>query len=374
MDRPRFPLSGSMHAGLAAGLPRWVGIVVATVILLGAVSIAKAVVAPVAFALFLIAQVWPLQSRLQGRISALPALAVSIFVLVVAFGSLTSLVLWASSRVGRWIITNLGRFEALYDQMAVWLEGHGVAVAGLWAEHLNTGWLVSVVRGLTGQANTILSFWLVVLVYVILGLLEVEATARKVRALPNHDAARILHTGTVQAADKIRRYMVVRTLMSILTGVLVWTVAVLFGLPLAAEWGVIGFTLNYIPFIGPFIATLLPTLLAVVQYETWQAVIAIFVCLNVIQFVVGNYVEPRLSGRALSLSPFAVLLSVFLWTFLWGLSGTFIGVPITVAALAFCAQSQSTRWLADLLGSPDETASGAHAGDAPKQDDVGPRT
>jgi predicted PurR-regulated permease PerM len=194
---------------------------------------------------------------------------------------------------------------------------------------------MGVVRGLTGQVNTTLSFWLAVLVYMILGLLKVEAMARKVQALPNRDVARILHAGTAQAADKIRRYLVVRTLMSVLTGVLVRAVAVLFGLPPAAEGGVIAFTLNYVPFIGPFVATLL----AVVQYETWQAVIAIFVCLNVIQFVVGNYVEPRLSGRALALSPFAVLLSVFLWTFLWGLSGTFIGVPITVAALAFCAQS-----------------------------------
>ncbi|WP_183454587.1 AI-2E family transporter [Microvirga lupini] len=354
-------------------MARWAWVAVATVIILGAVSIAKAVVAPVAFALFLIAQVWPLQSRLQVRISALPALAVSFLVLMVAFGSLASLVLWASSRVGRWIIANLGRFEALYDQAAAWLDGHGVAVAGLWAEHLNAGWIVGVVRGLTGQANTILSFWLLVLVYVILGLLEVESTARKVQALPNRNAAHVLYAGTAQAADKIRRYMVVRTLMSVLTGLLVWAVAVLFGLPLAAEWGVIGFTLNYIPFIGPFIATLLPTLLAVVQYETWQAVIAIFVCLNVIQFVVGNYVEPRLSGRALSLSPFAVLLSVFLWTYLWGLSGTFIGVPITVTALAFCAQSPSTHWLAVLLGSPDGTVSGTHAGDAPKREDSGPK-
>jgi predicted PurR-regulated permease PerM len=328
---------------------------------------AKAVVAPVAFALFLIAQVWPLQARLQTRLPALLALAVSVLVLVAAFGGLASLVLWASSHVGRWVIANLGQFETLYDQTAAWLESHGVAVAGLWAEHLNTGRLVGVVRNLTGQVNTTLSFWLVVLVYVILGLLEVEATAQKIGALPNRDAARILLAGTAQAAGKIRRYMLVRTLMSVLTGALVWAFAVLFGLPLAPEWGVIAFTLNYIPFIGPVVATLLPTLLAVVQYETWQAVIAIFVCLNVIQFVVGNYVEPRLSGRALALSPFAVLLSVFLWTFLWGLAGTFIGVPITVAMLAFCAQSPSTQWLPTLLGPPGGKVSWPHTADDPRQ-------
>jgi predicted PurR-regulated permease PerM len=146
--------------------------------------------------------------------------------------------------------------------------------------------------------------------------------------------------------------MVVRTLMSVLTGALVWLFARLFGLPLAREWGVIAFALNYIPIIGPFIATLFPTLLAMVQFETWQAVVVVFICLNVIQFVVGSYIEPRMSGSALAMSPFVVLFSVFLWTFLWGLPGTFIGVPIAVAVLTFCAQSPSTRWLAVLLGAP----------------------
>ena len=90
----------------------------------------------------------------------------------------------------------------------------------------------------------------------------------------------------------------------VLTGFLVWIFAVLFGLPLAREWGVIAFALNYIPFIGPFIATLFPTLLAMVEFDSWEAVAAVFAGLNAIQFMVGNYIEPRLSGTALSMSPF----------------------------------------------------------------------
>jgi predicted PurR-regulated permease PerM len=105
---------------------------------------------------------------------------------------------------------------------------------------------------------------------------------------------------------------------------------------------------------GPLIATLFPTLLAVLEFGSWQAVVFVFASLNVIQFVVGSYVEPRMSGTALAISPFLVLFSIFLWTFLWGLPGTFIGVPITVAALTFCAQHPGTRWLAMLLGPPDD--------------------
>jgi AI-2 transport protein TqsA len=80
--------------------------------------------------------------------------------------------------------------------------------------------------------------------------------------------------------------------------------------------------------------------------------VLVFACLNIIQFAIGSYVEPRVSGNILSISPFVVLFSVFLWTFLWGLFGAFIGVPITIALLTFCAQHPSSRWLAELLGGP----------------------
>ena len=126
--------------------------------------------------------------------------------------------------------------------------------------------------------------------------------------------------------------------MSMLTGLLVWMLAKLFGLELAAEWGVIAFTLNYVPFIGPLIATVFPTALALVQFESWQTAVLIFASLNVIQFVVGSYIEPRVSGNALSISPSIVLFSVFFWTYIWGLFGAVIGVPVMIAVLTFCAQ------------------------------------
>ena len=140
--------------------------------------------------------------------------------------------------------------------------------------------------------------------------------------------------------------------MSLMTGALVWAFATFTGLPLAAEWGVVAFALNYIPVIGPFIATVFPTLFALTQFASWQAALAVFAGLNVIQFVVGSCIEPRVSGRALSISPFVMLFAVFFWTFVWGLFGAFIGVPITIAVLTFSAQHPSSHWLADLLGAP----------------------
>jgi predicted PurR-regulated permease PerM len=146
--------------------------------------------------------------------------------------------------------------------------------------------------------------------------------------------------------------MLVRTQMSVVTGLLICALAWITGLQFAAEWGIIAFVLNYIPFIGPLIATLFPTLLEMTQFSTWQAVLGIFLGLNLIQFVVGSYIEPRVSGDVLSISPFVVLFAVFFWTFMWGLFGAFIGVPIVIAILTFCSYHPASQFIADLFGGP----------------------
>ena len=342
-----------MTAGLALKVS--VGII-AGIMAIMAVSQAGVVLAPLTLALFAIAIVWPLQRRLQARLPKLLALAITIVVTVLICLGFASLVAWGFGRVGRSIFADAARYQAFYDNLATWLEDRGISIAGLWAEHFNVRWLLGIAQTMTGRVNSLLSFLLIALVYVILGLLEVDDACLRVQALGNQDAARILIAATAATAAKFRKYILVRTQMSVMTGLLVWLFAWLVGLPYAVEWGIIAFALNYIPFIGPFIATMFPTLLAMTQFATWEAVLGVFLGLNVIQFVVGSYIEPRVSGIVLSISPFVVLLAVFFWAFLWGLYGAFIGVPIVIAILTFCDHHPSTTWLARLLGGPAQAA------------------
>src|SRR5271170_975898 len=326
--------------------------IVAGVLVSAAAYLASAVFAPLALALLIIAIVWPLQHRLQARMPTLVALAITMTITVAVCLAFASLVVWGFGRVGRSLIADSARYQGLYDNAIAWLEGHGISVSGLWAQHFNVAWLLRWASQVTGRVNTTLSFWLIGLVYVILGLMEVEDFGRKVQTFAGRETGRILLEASAATAGKIRRYMGVRTLMSVATGVLVGTFAWIAGLQFALEWGVIAFALNYIPFIGPFIATLFPTLLAMAQFATWQAVLGVFVCLNLIQFVVGSYVEPRVSGAVLAISPVVVLFAVFFGTFLWGLFGAFIGGPIAIAILTFCSYYPSSRWIADFLGGP----------------------
>jgi AI-2 transport protein TqsA len=326
-----------------------IGAVAAIAIAAGAYQ-ASVVFAPLVLAIFIIALVWPLQQELQSRMPKLIALAITLAVIIGVFFAFASLVVWSFGRVGRTLAADTARYQVLYDNLATWLETHGISISGFWVEHFNVAWILRAAQQLTGRVNTTLTFWFVALIYVVLGLLEVDAARSRVQALRNPEAARLLLAGTAATAAKLRKYVLVRTAMSVVTGALVFALAFAVGLPFAAEWGVIAFALNYIPVIGPFIATLFPTLLAMTQFETWQAVLAIFLCLNVIQFVVGSYVEPRVAGSALSMSPTVVVFAIFLWTYLWGLFGAFIGVPIAIAIITFCSQHPSSRWVSDLLG------------------------
>ncbi len=330
-------------------------VIIAAILVAAAAAQASTVFAPLALAIFIIAIVWPLQKRLQAWIPKLLALAITIVLTVAVCLLFASMAVWGFGRVTHSLVADAARYQAFYDSMVTWLDGHGVSVAGLWAEHFNVGWLLRATQYLAGRVNTTLSFWLIALVYVTLGLLEVDDVRRRVEAFDNREAADVLLKGSTVTAEKLRKYLLVRTQMSVMTGLLVGGFAWIVGLPFAIEWSVIAFTLNYIPFIGPFIATLFPTLLALTQFDSWQAVIGVFACLNVIQFVVGSYIEPRVSGKVLVISPLVVLFAVFFWTFMWGLFGTFIGVPIALAILTFCDQHPSTRWLADLLGGPKQS-------------------
>ena len=319
------------------------------VLLFAALYFARSILAPVAFSLFVIAIVWPLQRALETRISRLLALVATLAATLLVVTVLGYLIGWAFGTVGRWLIENALRFQALYMQWADWLEEHGILVTSFLVENFNAGWLIRAVQEIGGRLHGLVTFVVIAFVFTALGLLEVDIARKNIESLSNKEAARTILQASTQIADKLQRYMLVRSAMSVLTGLVVWAFALLAGLELATAWGVIAFVLNYIPFIGPLVATIFPTLFALVQFGSWQLAAIVFVGLNLIQFLIGSYLEPRIAGAALSLSPFLVLFAVFFWAFLWGIPGAFIGVPIVIACLTLCEQRESTRWIAMLL-------------------------
>jgi predicted PurR-regulated permease PerM len=221
------------------------------------------------------------------------------------------------------------------------------------SERFDVMWLVRLFQTLVGHINTLLGFAVLAFVFLMLALLETgdfrERLALASKQAKGPDLAKVGE----EIAAKFRKYMLVRTQMSALTGLAVWGFALFSGLELAPAWGIIAFVLNYIPFIGSFVATLLPGLFAVAQFETWQDSLFVILGMFAIQFAIGNYLEPLVAGAALSISPLAVVFAVFFFGFLWGIPGAFLGVPILIAIVAVCAHYPSTSWIATLLsGTP----------------------
>ena len=334
-------------------------VICAAILTLAALSLAQSVMTPVAFALFIIALVWPLQRRLQARLPQLVAVLITAAVALIAIGIGCWLIVWGFGRIAQWVIDNSARLQALYTHAADRLEQRGLYAAELFAQQFNMSWIVGVLRGIGGGLQGIVTFALVTFIFVILGLLEIEPLGRRLSRLGNGAFGANAIDAAAEIAGRLQTYMLVRFGMSVLTGLGFWAFTAIYGLDLSREWGVIAFVLNFIPFIGSFIATLLPTLFAAAQYEAFSPAIVMFVGLNIVQLVVGSYIEPRVAGAAVSISPFIVLFAVFFWAMLWGIAGAFIGVPIVIALASLCARNPATRAIAiALVGSPRRRQSG----------------
>ncbi len=340
---------GGANSGLSAigGLL----LVSTTILLLGALSWGEMVFAPAAFAIFIVMVVWPLQAYLQTRLPKSLAILITILVTVISIVALLLLFVWGMSVVGQWLIRNSTRLQTLYQAASDWLEGHGFAVAGQLTDLFSMSWVVGMVQSTLSRLNGLAGFAMLVFAFAVLGLLEVEQLARRLAAAGSSFGGVDLITVGREMSGQFGKYMLVRSIASLVTGAIVWLIAWLVGLEHPSAWAAIAFTLNYIPFLGPLVATVLPTLFALAQFQSFQIALLILVSLTVMQFIIGSYLEPVLTGSTLSMSPFAVMFMVFLWSLLWGLTGAFIGVPILVALLTVCRRVPSMRWLTVLLSS-----------------------
>ena len=316
-------------------------------VILAALYLGRSLFAPVFLAIFIVAIVWPLQRALENRVPRVLAMFVTVVVTAIVTIAMASLVLWGLNRAVQWAIANAAAFQAQYQRVDTWLEGHGLYLASEFVHNFDPRWLLGALQRLGAGLQYVASFVVIALVFVVLGLLEVDVARRKL--------VRASKVGIVSAcratAGKFQHYMAIRAVMSAATGLGVWAVTYALGIDLALEWGVIAFALNFIPFLGPLFATMLPTLFAFVQFDGFVVPLAIFVGLNLVQFLLGSYLEPRIAGEQLSISPFLVLFAVFLWSMLWGIAGAFIGVPVLIALMTFAEHHpQARRWSVLLTG------------------------
>ena len=173
--------------------------------------------------------------------------------------------------------------------------------------------------------------------------------AKVERAAGSSSRATVIKMTIGRIADDIETYVWVQTITGLILTVSATAVMLAVGLNNVLFWAVIFFLLTFIPNIGVTVGSIAPSLFALIQFRTvWQA-ITIFVVIQIVATIVGNLIYPRLQAHTQNIDPVATLLSLAFWSWLWGLPGAFLAVPMTLMSMMVFTQFPSTRWVAAML-------------------------
>lgn len=170
-----------------------------------------------------------------------------------------------------------------------------------------------------------------VVLFLIFMLAERDGMEKRLQnAFGQRHAGKIIRVGG-RISQSIEEYLGLKTLISLLAGVLTTLALWLFGVQFALLWGVLTFLLNFIPNVGALLATMPPIIMALFQSGAPGFALLVASVLVVIHLIVGNYLEPKIMGRGLNLSPLVVLFALIFWGWMWGGVGMLLAVPITAA-------------------------------------------
>ncbi len=239
--------------------------------------------------------------------------------------------------------------DVLFDVLA-WFKEYGIELTldNTIADIVNPGQAMNLAATVFTGVGGVLANSFIILLMVIFLLMEAATLPAKLHTAFGDDSQALSRFEELGAS--VNRYLVIKTWISLATGVIAGVWCAILGVDFALLWGVLAFLLNYVPNIGSILAAVPPSLLALVQYGPGTAfLVAIgFIVLN---NVLGNVVEPRYMGAGLGLSTFAVLMSLLFWGWVLGALGMLLSIPLTMAVKIAMEGSEETRWIAIMLGS-----------------------
>jgi predicted PurR-regulated permease PerM len=213
---------------------------------------------------------------------------------------------------------------------------------------INPGWAMSMAANILNALRDALTNTFLILFTMVFILLEASSARVKIRAAFGRDASTM--KGPRAFLVNLGRYLGIKTLVSMVTGltagILTWAI----GLDFPLLWGMLAFLFNYVPTIGSIIAAVPAVLMALVQLGFGDATSTAigFLAINV---VFGNFIEPRLMGYGVGISPLIVFVGLVLWGWIFGPVGMLLSVPLTMTLKMALESNEQTRWIAILIGS-----------------------
>ena len=341
------------------GAERWILGLLLALAIAWTLRATVSVTLPVAIAVIIALSVWPVSGWVQNRVPErfrwlgnVAALALVLFILATLVAGL--------ALVARQIRGELPQSSAALLQKAkgtMQQSGIGEMLGG--TEQL-AGSLGKGLEALASYATTLLAtisstvFGLILVFFLVLLMLAEAGTWRgKLAAISGRDSGWDDVIGAI--GQRFRHYFLARLALGLATGALYAAYLALFGVPLLLVWGLLTVILNFVPTVGSLISGILPVIYVAFTMDATTALL-VAVGLLVIEQVMGNYVDPKVLGRQLAISPLVILISLLVWSWIWGIVGALIAVPMTVLLIVVFAHVPALRPVALLLSDERDMA------------------
>ncbi len=318
------------------------------VIVLAGIRFAADIIVPFILALFIAVVLNPLVQRMV-RLRVPRVLAISLLIGVIILGMVLLLAYLGSSlnELARTLPVYRDSLLAPLQRLDPWLHRVGIDVS---IEQLQTfidpnAAMTLVTNLLTQLSNAMTSIFLLLLTVVFM-LIEVPQLPAKLQPLMARPAEGM---GAIQRAlDSVTHYLVLKTAISVVTGLVVWGMLTLLEVRFAFVWGLLAFALNYIPNIGSVLAAI-PPIVQVLAFSGFYDALIVLSGYLLINLVFGNILEPRMMGRGLGLSTLVIFLSLVFWGWLLGPVGMLLSVPLTIMVKIALEQTAGGQSIAVLL-------------------------
>ena len=323
--------------------------VAALIIIFAGMVYARTIITPLILALFIsIICMQPITWMEKKRIPRWLAIIIVALGLVVLFSGFTSLI----GGTLTFFLGNVSKYEptltTISNSVIQFLNDKGINIP---KDQVSTLIQPAKILEFTSSAIkelfSMLGKTLLIFLIILFILMEFGSFSIKAKAITSGSDKSIAYFSTI--LKDIRHYLGIKTLVCLSISILIYIALLIIGVDYALLWALIAGLMNYIPNIGSIIATIPAFLFALVQLGLGGALWTLGAFM-IIHNVLGNFIEPKIMGKGLGLSPLVVLLSLLFWGFILGPVGMFLAVPFTLTIKIILEQNEKTRWLSILLG------------------------
>ncbi|MGD8306054.1 MAG: AI-2E family transporter [Ignavibacteria bacterium] len=210
-----------------------------------------------------------------------------------------------------------------------------------------------IIQGFVSSFSNLLSNFFIVMIFWVFMILGKKRFEERLKVAYSSSSENI--EKQIDAInDQLQSYLLIKTLVSLATGVSFTVVLTIYGIDFAMFWGLLAFILNYLPNIGSLLATVFPIIIALLDFGFGFTSISLAALLLIVQNIFGNVIEPKFLGMKLDLSPVFILISLIFWGWIWGIVGMFLAVPIASLFKILCSNINPLKPIAILIGTRAE--------------------